>query len=169
VNSVLPGFIADRSDRGAVAKPGPDDHAARLAETPIVRSALRGSSPLSSWFSESERASYVTGSVLEVDGGFHALDLLTVTQAFVQTAFTIRSRRTPRYIRVICRLPRRCDRRRCAGSFSHPRNTKPVTSHARRQHVRITTHQLHSLAAMAEICKPLLWSHVSDLRNDMSR
>ncbi len=69
VNSVCPGFIA--TERIAeLSKARPEMIKQRMAETPIGRIGTPEELAAAVVFLASERASYITGAVLEVDGGF---------------------------------------------------------------------------------------------------
>ena len=69
VNSICPGFIA--TERIAeLSKARPDMIKQRLAETPIGRIGTPEELAGAVVFLASERASYITGAVLEVDGGY---------------------------------------------------------------------------------------------------
>lgn len=69
VNSICPGFIA--TERIAeLSKARPDMIKQRLAETPIGRIGTPEELAAAVVFLASERASYITGAVLEVDGGY---------------------------------------------------------------------------------------------------
>lgn len=69
VNSICPGFIA--TERIAeLSKARPDMIRQRLAETPIGRIGTPEELAAAVVFLASERASYITGAVLEVDGGY---------------------------------------------------------------------------------------------------
>jgi 3-oxoacyl-[acyl-carrier protein] reductase len=68
VNSICPGFIA--TERIAeLSKARPEMIKQRLAETPIGRIGTPDELAAAVVFLASERASYITGAVLEVDGG----------------------------------------------------------------------------------------------------
>jgi 3-oxoacyl-[acyl-carrier protein] reductase len=69
VNSVCPGFIAtERIEELSRAKP--DMIKQRMAETPIGRIGTPEELAAAVVFLASERASYITGAVLQVDGGY---------------------------------------------------------------------------------------------------
>jgi 3-oxoacyl-[acyl-carrier protein] reductase len=69
VNSICPGFIAtERIDELTKAKP--DMIKQRMAETPMGRIGTPKELAAAVAFLASEAASYITGAVLQVDGGF---------------------------------------------------------------------------------------------------
>jgi 3-oxoacyl-[acyl-carrier protein] reductase len=69
VNSVCPGFIAtERLDE--LAKARPEMIKERIAETPAGRIGTPAELAAAVAFLASESASYITGAVLQVDGGF---------------------------------------------------------------------------------------------------
>ena len=69
VNSVCPGFIAtERIEE--LTKARPEMIKQRLAETPMGRIGTPAELAAAVAFLASERASYITGAVLQVDGGF---------------------------------------------------------------------------------------------------
>jgi len=69
VNSVCPGFIAtERIEE--LTKARPEMIKQRLAETPMGRIGTPEELAAAVAFLASERASYITGAVLQVDGGF---------------------------------------------------------------------------------------------------
>jgi 3-oxoacyl-[acyl-carrier protein] reductase len=69
VNSICPGFIAtERIDE--LTKARPEMMKQRLAEIPMHRVGAPGELAAAVVFLVSERASYITGAVLQVDGGF---------------------------------------------------------------------------------------------------
>jgi 3-oxoacyl-[acyl-carrier protein] reductase len=68
VNSICPGFIAtERIEE--LSKARPDMIKQRIAETPIGRIGTPDELAAAVVFLASERASYITGAVLQVDGG----------------------------------------------------------------------------------------------------
>lgn len=69
VNSVCPGFI-DTERIQELTKARPEMIKQRMAETPIGRIGTPAELAAAVVFLASERASYITGAVLEVDGGF---------------------------------------------------------------------------------------------------
>ena len=69
VNSVCPGFI-DTDRVKDLAKARPEMIKQRMAETPLGRIGTPEELAAAVVFLASERASYITGAVLEVDGGF---------------------------------------------------------------------------------------------------
>ena len=69
VNSICPGFI-DTERIQELTKARPEMIKQRMAETPIGRIGTPGELAAAVAFLASERASYITGAVLEVDGGF---------------------------------------------------------------------------------------------------
>ena len=69
VNSICPGFIAtERIEE--LSKARPEMIKQRLAEIPLGRIGTPAELAAAVVFLASERASYITGAVLEVDGGF---------------------------------------------------------------------------------------------------
>jgi len=69
VNSICPGFIAtERIEE--LAKARPEMIKQRLAEIPLGRIGTPAELAVAVVFLASERASYITGAVLQVDGGF---------------------------------------------------------------------------------------------------
>jgi len=69
VNSVCPGFIAtERIEE--LSKARPDMIKQRMAETPVGRIGTPDELAAAVVFLASERASYITGAVLQVDGGY---------------------------------------------------------------------------------------------------
>ena len=69
VNSICPGFI-DTERIQELTKARPEMIKQRMAETPIGRIGTPEELAAAVAFLASERASYITGAVLEVDGGF---------------------------------------------------------------------------------------------------
>ena len=69
VNSVCPGFI-DTERVKELQKARPEMIKQRMAETPLGRIGTPDELAAAVVFLASERASYITGAVLEVDGGF---------------------------------------------------------------------------------------------------
>ena len=69
VNSVCPGFI-DTERVKELQRAKPDMIRQRMAETPIGRIGTPDELAAAVVFLASERASYITGAVLQVDGGF---------------------------------------------------------------------------------------------------
>lgn len=69
VNSVCPGFI-DTERVKELQRAKPDMIKQRMAETPIGRIGTPDELAAAIVFLASERASYITGAVLQVDGGF---------------------------------------------------------------------------------------------------
>jgi len=69
VNSVCPGFIAtERIEE--LSKARPEMIKQRMAETPVGRIGTPDELAAAVVFLASERASYITGAVLQVDGGY---------------------------------------------------------------------------------------------------
>ena len=69
VNSVCPGFI-DTERVKDLARARPEMLTQRMAETPLGRIGAPNELAAAVVFLASERASYITGAVLQVDGGF---------------------------------------------------------------------------------------------------
>lgn len=70
VNSVCPGFI-DTERVKELARARPEMIKQRMAETPLGRIGTPDELAAAVVFLASERASYITGAVLQVDGGFY--------------------------------------------------------------------------------------------------